>query len=115
MFDESVNDLEQIEISIDSAKKIIEYAEAIERLENNPDFIKVILDDYLDKNIVRLVKVKGDPSQQSEADQKYLNDQLTGAVALFHFINYAKISSNHAKNALEQNSLEREAILAEGN
>ncbi|MEA2036960.1 MAG: hypothetical protein U9O94_05595 [Nanoarchaeota archaeon] len=115
MLDTDVNDLEQIEMSIANAKHIIERGQAIERLENNEDFKKLITDDYLSANVIRLVNFKADASQQSQADQECIEKQLS-AIAFFNqFILYLKTAGCHAQLALDRDKEEREQILAGGN
>ena len=115
MLDTNVSDLEQIELSIEQAKKIIAYTESIERLEKNPDFIKVIQDDYLNSNIIRLVKLKADVSQQTPEAQQHIDNQLNGIAFFNQFIVYAKVASTQAKIALYRDREERMNILAEVN
>ena len=79
MNSEDVADMGQIEISIANAKKLIEFGEALQRLESNLDYKKVIEGDFLKDNIVRLVRLKATPACQDEVNQKFIMQQIEAA------------------------------------
>ena len=111
MQNKDVQDLEQIELSIDRAKYMIEFGDCLTRLENNPDWKKIIGEDFFKENVIRLVKLKASPSMQSEQNQAYIDKQID---AVGHFEQYLmgiKIQSREAKAALERDMQERENIL----
>ena len=52
--------IHHVELSLDQAKRIAEFGEAIKRLERNPDFKKVIFDGYFTDEARRLVFLTAD-------------------------------------------------------
>lgn len=109
----SANDLEQIELSIDNAKKLIEFKDALERLEKDPDWIKIMEEDFFKNNIIRLVKLKASPSCQDEMNQKFVTQQIDAVGQFSQYLLGIRIQGNSAKVAMERDAEERERILAE--
>jgi hypothetical protein len=64
----SQHDLETIELSIEDAKAQIAMKDALEKLTRNRDFKKLILDEYFEKNAIRLVMLKSSPVAQGSAE-----------------------------------------------
>lgn len=48
-------DIQQVEVSLEEAKKIVAFGEALGRLENNRDFQTVVIDGYMKDEASRLV------------------------------------------------------------
>ena len=63
--------IQHVELSLDEAKKVVDFGEAIQRLEKNADFKKVILDGYFSDESRRLTFLTADTS---------LDDKSTNAV-----------------------------------
>lgn len=63
----SQTQIEQIEMSIEEAKKVVERGERAKRLATNPDFKALVLDGYFTEEAARLVHLMSDPT---------LNDQI---------------------------------------
>jgi len=81
--------LEQVEVSIEQAKEAITNKEALDKLTANPDFKKVVLEGYFEKEASRLVLLKADPSMQDEKEQSQIDKSINaiGYVRLyFHTI-----------------------------
>jgi len=103
----------QIEISIEQAKEVVDVMKKLQRLTDNQDFKDIVLDGYFLDEASRLVLIKAEPSQQSEKDQKLINDSIT---AIGHFRQYLSTimqtgkAAEHAIGADEQTI---EEILAE--
>lgn len=61
-----MNDVQQIQISIDTAKKTVKNSDALNRLYKNRDFLHLIEEFLFKQEPVRLVHLLNDPSQQTE-------------------------------------------------
>lgn len=61
--------IQEIEMSIAQSKKMIDLGSALERLRANKDFKKVIQEGYFEKEAIRLVHLKADPSMQTPERQ----------------------------------------------
>ena len=57
--------INNVERTIADAKKQIKRMEALQRLENNPDFQEIIMDGFLEDHAVRQVLLRGNPSIRS--------------------------------------------------
>ncbi len=110
-----VGDLEKIEIGIEHAKKLIEREESLNRLEKNLDFQKIMMNDFFRDNITRLVRLKASPQVQDEENQRYINGQIDAVGQLDQYFTGIRIQGNSARQALHNDSEEREAILKGGN
>lgn len=61
--------IEEVELSISQAKELVEKKDAVLRLTENKDFIKVITEGYFEKEASRLVLLKADDSMQGDTEQ----------------------------------------------
>lgn len=59
-------EIEQVELSMAEAEKIRDFGHALERLERNPDFKKVILDGYFYDEASRLVMLTAEINLKPE-------------------------------------------------
>lgn len=79
-------DLNQIELSIADAKKLIKRRASLQKLFNNKDFKDIILEGYLKDEAVRLVQLKSDPNMETDERQKQVLIAIDGIGALYqHF------------------------------
>ena len=113
MKNENVADLEQIELSIEHAKQLIDFGDALARLEKNPDYVKIIQDDFFKNNIIRLVKLKAAPQCQDELNQGFIAKQIDAVGQFEQYLTGIRIQSNQALVALEKDKEEREVLLQE--
>lgn len=65
----SQNDIEQIELSIEEAQKMVERKERALRLADNPDFKSLILDGYFKDEAIRLTHLLSDPNAVAHRPQ----------------------------------------------
>lgn len=59
--------IQHVELSLEEAQKIIAFGEAIQRLESNQDFQKVIFDGYFTEEAKRLVFLSADDALNPES------------------------------------------------
>lgn len=107
--------IEALDANIKQAQKIVDVADALERLKTNRDFKKVILEGYFEQEAVRLVHLKADSNMQSDASQKSILSQMDAIGGLNQFFETTFYKANQAKRAIEADEETRAEILAEGN
>lgn len=110
---ESEQQLEQIEISIEQAKHHIENKAALDRLTVHPDFKKLILEGYFKDEAVRLVLLRSDHNFQSEEDQAALMKSIDAIGQFRLYCNTINQLGIQAQNSLDADESTREQILAE--
>ena len=105
--------IEQVELSIDSAKDAIAGMDAMLRLTKNKDYIRVIDEGYLREEAIRLCHLRADYNFRSDEDQ----DSLMKAIdAIGQFRQYAASiiqMGRAAENALKADEQTHEELLAE--
>jgi hypothetical protein len=105
--------LQLLEMNIQRAQEIVDLGNALERLENNRDFKKVIVDGYFNKEAIRLVHLKSDSNMQSEEMQQSILKQMDGIGALNQYFRTLKHSASVAASAIASDTEMRDEILAE--
>lgn len=91
--------LEAIDRSIKQAQALVELGSAVDRLRSNKDFKKIVIEGYFEKEAIRLVHLKADPSMQSAASQQSINQQMD---AIGAFSQYLDMTLRHADQARKQ-------------
>jgi len=107
--------IEEISITLKEAKEQIAFAEALERLQKNPDFIKVIEEGYLKKEAIRLVHSKAIYSDvmQDEKTQKMILKDIDAIGSLINYFNMQFKSADMAKQTLKAGNDEIDLIRSE--
>jgi hypothetical protein len=77
---------QQIEISIDQAKEIIERKEKMERLLQNPDFKAVFSEGYFRDEAARLVSLLSDPEMRDQQKHEDLVNDMRGISSMQLYI-----------------------------
>lgn len=72
----STEQIERIEANIREARETVKVSDALVRLRGNKDFKEVVLSGYFEKEAVRLVHLKADPSMESDTSQKSIIAQM---------------------------------------
>ena len=100
----SQNEIEQIELSITEARKIVERGQMAENLAHNPTFAKLILQGYFVDEAARLAHLLSDPN--SQAHQHLIHNDL---VAIGGFKRYlqtlvqiGRAAANEIAQALDE-------------
>lgn len=102
-----------IQRNIDRAKEIVEFDKALQRLEANRDFQKVIQEGYLKAEAVRLVHLKADPSMQTPDRQASVIAQIDAIGGLASYFRTVSFNANIAVKAVENDEATLEDIAAE--
>lgn len=98
MYSSNMNNkyIQELDASIASAKETIELGTALERLFSNKDFKKVVLNGYFKDEAVRLVHLRGEPTNQSFEALSSLDNKI---MAISSFSIYLKNIQKEAELA----------------
>jgi hypothetical protein len=113
MLNQAEQQLKELEITLEDAQERLAMAEALQRLHNNADFIKVILDGYFAKESQRAVMARADVNFHSEENLKQNMDVITGIGQLGAHFHKIFVFGEGAARAIEEDKATREEILAE--
>lgn len=105
--------IEAIDRNIRQARTALEEGNALERLRDNKDFKKVVLEGYFKDEAVRLVHLKADPSMQSDASQKSIVAQIDAIGSFSSYLTQTLQRGVMAGKQIESDEATREEILAE--
>lgn len=78
----SNQEIKELEQNIAAAKSMADLGSSLERLRSNRDFKKVITEGYFEKEAIRLVHLKADPSMQTPERQASIVRQMDAIGAL---------------------------------
>lgn len=106
-------DLRDIDNAIVELKKVIEMADAVQRLKKNKDFKKIIIEYYGTDYASELVRAKAQPQTQDEKSQKFIGSQINAIGHLFNFLDVLIAQGSPAKDNLEEHEEERLAMIQE--
>lgn len=81
-----MNDLKELEFQRETAEFFIKRKEMIQRLQDNPDFQKVITEEFCEKECAGYAKASGDPSLSKE-DRESALQMAQAAGHLQRFLN----------------------------
>lgn len=107
------NELDVIERNISEAKKLVDLADSLERLRENRDFKKVVLEGYFEKEAIRLVLLKADPNFQTPERQDSIWSQIDAIGNLHQYFQTIYQQAAIARKSIEADEAIREEILAE--
>lgn len=100
--------------SIADNTKHVELAKALERLESNRDFRKIIGDGFFKENAVRLVHAKAEPAMQSPEKQAAILRDMDAIGTLAEFFRTIRIQGDVARNSIEDAETDRAELLKRG-
>ena len=106
--------IQEIELSIKEAQKMVDLGSAVQRLANNRDFKKVVMEMYFEKEAVRLVHLKANPAMQDKERQEAIVKEMDAIGSFYQFLRTLEIQADMARRAVEDGETLREEILAEG-
>jgi len=107
------SDLQEVEISIEDAREAIANKESLERLTDNPDFIRIIREGYFEKEAIRLVSVKADPEMVTDERQKQVLTAMDGIGSLRNYLRVIMILGDNMEQTLKADETTREELLSE--
>lgn len=99
-----MSDVKEIELSLEHAKGMVDLKRSVERLTNNRDFKKVILDGYFKDEAVRLSSIAGDPLFAKDRADIFL--AIQGISSLYGYmqrvVRMGEIAEREVKDYLEE-------------
>ena len=93
-------DVVELELNIKEAKDIVALGDALERLEKNRDFKKVIKEAYLHEEAIRLVHLKADANMQNERIQQNVLRDIDSIGAFAQFLQEVFRRADMARDAV---------------
>lgn len=107
--------IQEIELSIREAQKIVDLGAAVERLANNRDFKKVVSETYFEREAIRLVHLKANPAMQTAEHQAAIEKEMSAIGAFHQYLRNLQVQAEMAKRAIADGESLREEIIAESN
>jgi len=104
--------LEQVEMTIEQAKKQIRVRGVLESLRRNKDFREIIEEGYFEKEAVRCVLLRADPNMEDAESRTIIDNQITAIGYLRRYFAKIQWQGNQAEQALADHEQAREEILA---
>ena len=79
------NAIQEIDLNIKEAQKIVDLGASVQRLTANRDFKKVVIEMYFEKEAVRLVHLKANPAMQDKDRQGAIVKEIYAISAFYQF------------------------------
>ncbi len=103
----------QLEDSIKASRQFVEMDKALERLESNADFKKIIVEGYLEKEAVRLVHLKGNAAMQTPERKASILAQIDAISGLLQYFQTISQQASMAVNNIASSEAMLEELSAE--
>lgn len=97
----SQNDIEQVELTIAEAKKVVDRGRMAEKLSRNPDFKKLVMDGYFVDEAARLVHLSSDPTLPENIRNVVLRD-MNGPGAFKRYLSALVQMGKNAAREIEE-------------
>jgi hypothetical protein len=110
----SHNDIVELELNIKELNDMVDLAKALGRLEKNRDFKKLVVDQYLSAEAVRLVHAKADGNTQSPQVQERILRDIDAIGSFTQFLNEIGRKAEMAKEAIAESEADIDAIRRDG-
>lgn len=94
-------EIQALEMSIKEAEGLVEMADAVKRLEANPDFLKVIGEQFLRVEAIRMLDMSNDPRMPAD-NRKCLERDIHAPAALKRFLEATIRAGMAARSAIEE-------------
>lgn len=108
------NDVQEIELNIETAKATIERMNVFMRLVDNKDFQAIIEKGYFEDEAARLVGALASPAMSDEFNQEQMQKDIVGVGRLRQYF-YAIVQQGRAaEGAVKADETELELMRAEG-
>lgn len=107
-------EVQEIELSIENARKMVKLAESLERLHDNPDFKDVITEGYFKDEAVRLVSLKAAPQMQDDHSQALIVKDIDGIGSLRQYFHTIYQMADNAQRAIEDGQAALDEMAEDG-
>lgn len=98
----SQDQIQQVQVSVQQCEELVGMRTALERLQHNADFVKIINTGFLTNEAVRLVHAKADPQCQTAETQAAIIRDIDAIGTLNSYFRNIYQNANAAENALAQ-------------
>ena len=106
--------LHQVELSIEEAKKQISLMECLHRLKDNPDFVELIHKDFLEQEAVRAVGAKAEIGMiMNEPGMQMLENIITSVGGLRQYFIKVQQQGRQAHQAMAEDQATHAEIMQE--
>jgi hypothetical protein len=105
--------IEGLEQNIQQSQEFVELGKALERLSNNKDFLAVVKRGYFEKEAIRLVHLKADPSMQTPERQQSVVSQIDSIGNFSAYLQTLKFNADRAEHSIETDRMTIEELSAE--
>lgn len=102
--------IQQIQLDIEDARRLVEDAQALDRLFENKDFKRVIKEGYFKEEPARLAEIKAAPQMRGEQYQTAIIKEIDGIGCLQQYFNKIWALADQARRSIESGEEEIEAI-----
>jgi hypothetical protein len=113
MFGQTEQDIQKVEISLESAQLAVAMAASLEQLMKNRAFKSLIMHHYMEKNAVRLVHLKAAPQSEDPAEQLHIIKEMDAIGTLSTWLNTVRQMGVNATYAIAQDELTLEELRKE--
>jgi len=110
----NAQDVQTIELSIESAKATVERMKVFHRLVENKDFQEIIETGYFEDEAVRLVGALSSPALADEVSQNEMQKDISAIGRLRQYFFAIVQQGRAAEGAIASNEQELELMRAEG-
>lgn len=107
------NDVKEVEIEIEQAKRMVGLRDALIRLEQNKDFVSLFIDGYINGESTRLVLLKADHNMRSAENQEAIEAELSAISRFNQYMRTTIVMGNMAEDSLTDMEDTRQELLVE--
>lgn len=109
----NTNLIQGIDQDIAGHRITVEHGAVLQRLQMSREFKQVVTDGYLNKEAVRLVRLKAHPSMQSPENQRVVTAQIDAIGCFYQYLSKIHEDAEQAKKSMDSAEQTREEILSE--
>lgn len=106
--------VQEIQLTLDEAKKKVKLGEALERLERNKDFKLLIDEEFLKQEAIRQVSLLSDPAFQTPHMQASVISDMRGGATLQSFFRLVSRNASMAAQAVHDSEEQLAQIRGNG-
>lgn len=106
--------IDQLDLDTQNWRKLVDLGRSLERLRSNRDFKKLIMEDYLTQEAVRLVHLKASPAMNSDRHQQAINKDIDAIGTFAEFLRKIEADALRALQDIDDAEATRDELLAEG-
>lgn len=108
------DEIKAVENNLKQAKELVEFGNALARLQTNRDYKTVIAQAYFEQEAIRLVHLKADANMQTTEMQSFIVKQMDAIGALKQFFRAAVHRSTQAVRTIADDEETLTELMLEG-